>query len=241
MTDSSADAARIVAASSPALVGVVVPSSNAVLEEDLRALLGADFAVLGARVGSGTQLSHEVLTAMASESRREVGKLAHAEPLAIAYGCTSGSFFAGPGYDRQLQDELESSSEGIPVITATGAAVAGLRSLGADRIGFASPYPEAVHELGCRYFADEGFAIAADACLGVADNHRIAALDHATVERLVADVCARGIDAVFLSCTGLPSAAHLDRIRSAAGVPVLTSNLALANAIAACVEQEPRP
>ena len=211
-------------------VGVIVPASNGVLEEDLREHLGASAVVLGARVGGGHMLGEELLEAMAVEARTEVGKLAAADVAAIAYGCTSGSFFGGPGYERELTVDLQEAAGTIPLVTAAGALVEALTASAAAQVGFASPYPEDIHARGVAHVRAHGFEVTADACLGVADNHEIARLDDDTLGELVASVAAHA-DAVALSCTGLPTAGRVRRLREIAGVPVVTSNGSIAAAL----------
>lgn len=210
-------------------VGVIVPASNGVLEEDLRQHLGDGALVLGARVRGGRELGEELLAAMAVDARAEVAKLVAAQPAVVAYGCTSGSFFGGPGYERELAGALQEAAGAIPLVTAAGALVEELSTVGARRVGFASPYPEDIHARGVAHIGAQGFDIAANACLGVGDNHAIAQVDDATLRALVTAVATHA-DAVVLSCTGLPTAGRVRQLRELAGVPVITSNGAIAAA-----------
>ncbi|QBI20425.1 hypothetical protein ER308_13185 [Egibacter rhizosphaerae] len=212
------------------VVGLVVPASNAVIEEDVRRHLGGGTGVLAARVGGGHELDAELLSRMAEEAEVEVAKLVEARPGAIAYGCTSGSFFGGTTYEHELRERLAVAAAGIPLVTAAGAVTEALRATGALRVGFASPYPAEVHARGCEHVTVQGFSLAGDACLGIADNHVIAGLPDEDLIALVGRVGASA-DAVLLSCTGLPTADRIVQLEAAAGVPVVTSNRALAEAL----------
>jgi len=59
--------------------------------------------------------------------------LATARVDVIAYGCTTGSFYKGPGWDREMLALIERAA-GVPAVATTPSVVAGLRAFGARRI-----------------------------------------------------------------------------------------------------------
>src|ERR1700689_688602 len=65
--------------------------------------------------------------------------LADARVDVIAYGCTSATLSDGPEFDRQFCEELTQKS-GRPAFTTAGALIEAIRSIGAERVAFTSPY-----------------------------------------------------------------------------------------------------
>lgn len=214
------------------IVGVIVPSSNCVLERELRSFLGDGANILGARVGSGQHLDDGLLLRMAEEAVREAAKLSLASPDVIVYGCTSGAFFGGPMFAEELGIRLQNAAGGIPVVNAASAAADSLQSLGARTIGLATPYSARMHQLCIDFYSEMGFDILADACLGLDTNEAIHQVSDTALNELVRDISSRKPDAVFVSCTGLPTAERLRALTEAVNRPVVSSNSALADRVA---------
>src|SRR5438445_10817844 len=66
--------------------------------------------------------------------------LATANVNVVAYGCTTGSFYRGPGYDRDMLQTI-SKAAGVPAVAAAPAVVDALRHFAARRVSGATPYP----------------------------------------------------------------------------------------------------
>lgn len=206
-------------------LAVIVPSPNCVLEPDVLSLLPPGVSAHFARIGSQPALSMELLRDMADESVREAAKLTLTMPAAIGYGCTSGSFFKGEEYDRTLAERIADACGGVPVTTASTAAVVQLRALGVSTLAFCTPYEEYMHRLGVQYFTGQGFTIVGQANLGFAGQRDIQNLDHQTMRSLVLRGDSAAAEAVFVSCTGLPILSLLPELTEELGKPVLSSNL----------------
>lgn len=206
-------------------LGVVVPSPNAILEPDLLTLLPPGVTAHFARVGLETALSEELLERMADELVNECRKLALLRPAAIGYGCTSGSFFQEGDFDERMVRRMTEASGGIPATTATTAALAALRELGAGQIAFVSPYEQGMHARGVDYFSRQGFVVYGDACLGLMDEAAIGQVTAETISALVQRADNPRVEAIFISCTGLPSLGALPALVTERGKPVLASNL----------------
>jgi maleate isomerase len=208
-------------------LGVVVPSPNAIMEPELIRLLPPGVTAHFARVGLETVLSEELLERMADELVHECRKLALLRPAAIGYGCTSGSFFRKGDFDERMMRRMTEASGGIPATTATTAALAALRELGAWQIAFVSPYEQGMHTRGVEYFSSQGFAICGDACLGLMEEAAIGQVTSETISELAQRADNPRVEAIFISCTGLPSLGALPALVAERGKPVLASNLTL--------------
>ncbi len=206
-------------------LAVIVPSPNCVLEPDVLSLLPPGVSAHFARIGSQPALSMELLQDMSDESVREAAKLALTVPAAVGYGCTSGSFFKGEEYDRVLAERIARVCGGVPVTTASTAAVVQLRALGVSTLAFCTPYEDYMHRLGVQYFTGQGFTIVGQANLGLAGQRDIQRLDRQTLRSLVLRGDSAAAEAVFVSCTGLPILSLLPELTEALGKPVLSSNL----------------
>jgi maleate isomerase len=79
----------------------------------------------------------------------------------IIFGFTAGSYLLGPSGEQSLVARLEERSNGIPVIMPCAAVVAGLRALGARRLGLFHPpwYTDEWIQKGLAYFKPQGFEV----------------------------------------------------------------------------------
>ena len=208
-------------------VGILVPSSNAVVEPELLALLPRRVTAHFARVGGGGRLI-TALHEMEKDLEPEVCKLAQVCPHAIGFACTSGSFYSRTQFAHELSETL-SRTAGVPATTATTAGIWRLRELGAQKIVFCSPYQDDIHERGISAFRAAGFDVVPGGSLGLETNAEIGALSEDDVAALVRRSWVRDADALFLSCTSVRTVALLSPLSEELQRPMVSSNAALAD------------
>ena len=145
----------------------------------------------------------------------------HVEPEVVAYLCTSGSFVNGVDYERSLTKAI--CDAGAPeAVTTSGALAEVLHQLDLRRVSVLTPYDGdltvALHE----FLAELGVRTVASDHLGLGGGiwkvsyrtiaERILAADHGDAE------------AIFVSCTNLPTFDLIEPLETALGKPVLTAN-----------------
>ncbi|MGH9138080.1 MAG: maleate cis-trans isomerase family protein [Acidimicrobiales bacterium] len=205
--------------------GAILPSVNVVFEHETRFLGLDDVSFHYTRVDAERGSDEGILRGMADEAPRAAALLAHVKPERVVYACTSGSLVGGPGFDTALVSAMESAS-GVPATTTVTEVVAAIRHVGARRIGVATPYLEWVTEAEARFFESESLAVTGTASLGLVDGHDMAVLAPEDIAELARAVDSDDAEAVFLSCTNLPTLGVIDSIEHRLGKPVLSSNLA---------------
>jgi len=218
-----------------ARVGLLVPSSNTVMEPDFWRVLPP-----GATLHSGRMYLED--TTPAGEDRMldehvlpAARDLATAKPDVIVFGCTSGGALRGNAYDAELCRRISELS-GVPTVSVIAAVRQALAATGARRVGVVTPYVDALNQPIRASLEADGIEVARIAGLGISENVRIA-------EVPVAEITAFAVrelhglpvpvEAVFVSCTNFPAVAALPELQRRFEVPVVTSNQA---AIAAVLE-----
>ncbi len=212
-------------------IGVLVPYTNCNLEPDLQLLRppGATFHFerMGGYDVEEIPGSEQMAGLGASDITETLRLIAGVRPAAVLYGCTSATLTHGPAFDRELAERIRRLS-GAHSITAAGAVVAAIRSLGARRIGFASPYVGEVNDQAIAYFASEGIETTVRADIGrELGNYGQGELTPDEVYDLATNAQGPGIEALVLSCTDMRAVEAIDRIEDATGLPVVTSNQAM--------------
>ena len=155
---------------------------------------------------------------------RAAKRLAERGAQAVAYGCTSGSYVLGPDGDAAIVADMRTNS-GVPATTTSTAATAALRALGVNRIAVLSPH---VDELNVRlraYLEASGLAVVN--LVGLNQRGDIEDIEPATtLDIVISRVDTPTAEAVFISCTGLRTAAVIDDIEASLAKPVITANQA---------------
>ncbi len=205
-------------------IGLMVPGGNSVMEPEFQRMAPDGVSTHANRVYL-KDVTPASLAAMADHAAESARGLAPIRLGVLAFGCTSGSFIGGQGYDEKLVRTLEDAT-GIPATTTTTAVLRALELLGVRRIALATPYTEEVTGLEARFLADHGFEVTRAQGGGLVE-----VADMQECEPEVAYARAREVDddraeAVFISCTGFRSIEVIEKLEAELGKPVISSNQA---------------
>lgn len=205
-------------------LGVVVPSSNTAVEREFPAYTSDEVSIHASRM----PLESVTANALDSMSDRavECGELlSHADVHAVAYACTTGSLLHGPGFDRELEEELSAAIGGPAVATALSVDRA-LERLGAERVAIRTPYNEELNDREREYLEAAGYEVVSISGIGIEDNTKIGALTPEDASRQVYETVGTDVDTVFVSCTNYPTLPAIEPLEDDLGIPVVTSNQA---------------
>lgn len=216
--------------SPPRRVGLLVPSSNTVMEPDLSRALPADVTL-----HTGRMLLDEVTPdgerRMLDEATLPAARaLGTAEPHLTVFGCTSAGALRGLDADAEMTARIAAATD-APTVSVIMAVRDRRRALGVRRLAVATPYTA---DLTGRVTAalDDMVDVVAVAHLGQTDNRRIGDTSPADITAFVRDELeGTGADAVFISCTNFRAVEALDDLRDVLGVPVTSSNDATVHAV----------
>jgi maleate cis-trans isomerase len=210
-------------------IGVMVPSTNTTCEADFQLVVPKGVTVHGQRLWlTNDAAGEDGMIRMNAEIESGARYLATARVDVIAYGCTTGSFFKGPGWDQEMTEVIQRIA-GVPAVATSPAVVAALRVLGARRISVATPYPEWNNRKLRAYLEAVGLEVLsldAEPIAARAGNQGINDQDPETVVDFASRVCRPEADALLCSCTAWRSVEAVEEIERRTGKPVVTSNQA---------------
>jgi maleate isomerase len=153
--------------------------------------------------------------------RRATRAVLAPEPHVVAYACASGSFVDGRRGERQLERSMLAA--GAPSATTTsGALLESLGMLGVRRISVVTPYIDSVTDRLLSYLAEGGVEVVASVGLGLLSH--IWKVGYAEVVNAVCSVDRPAAEAVFVSCTNVPTYDIIAPLEQMLGKPVLTAN-----------------
>lgn len=211
--------------------GALVPFTNSNLEPDMTLLRPPGVSLHFARMGGYDRDEIPDADQMhglgAADLEGPLEMLMGVRPDVIFYGCTSATLTHGPAFDRDLAVRISRES-GAHTVTAAGALVHALHTIGAKRIGFASPYVSAINDMAIAFLADQDVeTIARSEVSETLGNDGQGALTPERVMALGQAADHADADAIVLSCTDMRSVETLARLEDVLGKPVITSNQAM--------------
>jgi maleate isomerase len=207
-------------------IGLIVPSSNIVMEHEFNTLLHAvqGVSVHATRMFLSTEGVEELLR-MREDCKRASRELKTAEVDVIAYACTSGSFVKGLDFDKKIISEIEEET-GITATTTSTAVVQALTALKVKKIAVGTPYPDEVNEKGKAFLENSGFTVTAIAGLNVTKAVEFGNQEPYTAYNLAKRINTDDAECIFLSCTNFRTIDIIDALERRLKKPVISANQA---------------
>jgi maleate cis-trans isomerase len=210
-------------------IGVMVPSTNTTFEGDFQLTKPRDVTIHGQRLWLTNDAAGAAgMDRMNAEVESGARYLATAKVDVIAYGCTTGSFYRGPGWDTEMLALIRGTA-GVPGVATSPSVVAALRFFGARRISVATPYPDWNNKQLRTYLEALGFEVLnveGEPRAAASGNQGINDFDPEDVVAFASRACRPEADALLCSCTAWRSLEAVAALEQRTGKPVVTSNQA---------------
>lgn len=205
-------------------IGLLVPTGNSVMEPEFAAMAPEGVTAHANRVEL-KDVTPASLAAMEGDTVRAARQIAQTRVGVICFGCTSGSFVGGAGYDERLIRQMEEVT-GVAATTTTTAVVRALRAFGVRRIALATPYTDEVTRLEVAYLEAQGFEVTGWQGGGIVEVAEIQDCEPRVSFARAKAVDSSAAEAVFISCTGFRTVENIAALEADLGKPVVTSNQA---------------
>ncbi|KMW57205.1 Asp/Glu/Hydantoin racemase family protein [Candidatus Rhodobacter oscarellae] len=215
------------------VMGVLLLSTDETLEEELRLTLPGRLGAAGspklhsARVISAPEVTEDSLAAMQATIPAGAAQLPAAPSYdVIGYGCTSATAVLG---SKRVADLVRQGRACRAVTTPLDALVAWCAAHDVRRLAVLTPYSPEVSQRLVDAITQAGIEVVV---LGAFDEPSEEAVVRISPDSVVAASAElmQGIeaDALFLSCTNLPTLEARARLEQSCAVPVVSSNSVLA-------------
>jgi maleate isomerase len=169
----------------------------------------------------------EALKKLASAVEVEAKKLNQGRKCdLICFGCTSGSFIGGPGYDQEIIKKIEKAS-GSPATTTITCVLELFKDMGIKKISLVGPYPDTTFETEVKFLESNGVETLYYKGLGLVGmtEYWDFSMNPYSAYSLVKDGAKAALDAdcVFLTCMISPLLGVADALEKDIGKPVISS------------------
>jgi maleate isomerase len=219
-----------------ARVGLVIPSSNTVMEVDLYRRLPAGATLHTARMFMVETTPAGEAAMLDDHLPAAIRDLASARPDVVVFGCTSAGALRGNDYEADLIHGMAAET-GARAISVAASVRQAIRRREARRVGVVTPYVDSLNEKIRESLEADGIEVEAIHGLAIDENFEIASVEPPAIAELAARHFGAGsdVDLVFASCTNLRAFDAVEEIERATGKPAVTSNMAALEAVLAAL------
>jgi maleate isomerase len=210
-------------------IGVMIPSTNTTCEADFQMVVPKGVTIHGQRLWlTNDAAGEEGMNRMNAEIESGARYLATAKVDVVAYGCTTGSFYKGPGWDQEMLAVMERAA-GVPSVATSPSVIQALRFFGAKTISVATPYPAWNNDKLRAYLEASGVVVLnveGEPGAAQSGNQGINDQPPEVIVEFASRVCRPEADVLLCSCTAWRSVEAVEILEKRLGKPVVTSNQA---------------
>jgi maleate isomerase len=208
----------------PLRIGLIVPSSNTVMEPDFHRHLGQSAIVSTARIFLES-VTREAETRMLEEDLPKAAELIRTTaPDVVVFGCTSAGALGTLAHDEAIGKTIEKLAA-APAITVLQAVLSQLRVIGPRKLAVFTPYIPDLTKGVASSLAEAGFPPLKAAGMGIRVNLEIGRVTPAEIVDFVeSQIEGSAPDCVFLSCTNWRAIEAIEPLHRKLGIPVVSSN-----------------
>jgi maleate isomerase len=207
-------------------VGLIVPSSNTVMEPDFHRHLTNTAVVSTTRIFL-EQITREAELRMLEEDLSRAAQLIRTTaPDIVVFGCTSAGSLDGLDHDLRVGQTIEQIT-GVKTVTVLQAVLAQLGKLGAERVAVFTPYEEELTNSVAQCVGEGGYKVVLCEGMGIRQNLDIGKVAPDEIVSFVkSHMTGVAADCLFLSCTNWRAMEAIESLRNELGLPVVSSNQA---------------
>ena len=203
-------------------IGLLVPSINTTMETEFWRIAPEGVSVHSARIAGGRHGTPEELRSMEGASKKAAEEVAMVEPDVVVYGCTSGSFFEGPEWNKKICEQLTAITR-APTVTTAGGMAACLMAAGHKKVDVVTPYVELTNERLKQFLKAHGIDVVKLGTFDMLDMFDHAKIQPEEIYAKVKEITTPEADAVFVACTQLRALEVLDLLERDLGKPVYSA------------------
>jgi maleate isomerase len=153
--------------------------------------------------------------------REAVRALSAVSPGVVAYACTSGSFVSGMAGERSMAAAMTAAGE-VASLTTSGALLVALRELNVRRVAVITPYTKSVTDSLEDYLHEAEIQVCGRSYLGL--TREIWRVPYRDVVDMARQAVTEAPDALFISCTNLPTYDVIPQLEAELRMPVISAN-----------------
>jgi maleate isomerase len=215
----------------PLRIGLIVPSSNTVMEPDFHQQIGRTAIVSTTRIFLEEVTREEELRMLENDLPKATDLIRTTAPDVVIFGCTSAGALGTLAHDREIGERIRQGA-GAPAVTVLEAVLTQVRAIDPRKLAVFTPYTEDLTNSIASSLTEAGYPPVKAVGMGIRGNLDIGRVPPSEVIRFVeSQLKGCSPDCVFLSCTNWRSVEAIEPLQRELGMPVVTSNQAAMDAV----------
>jgi maleate isomerase len=215
----------------PMRIGLIVPSSNTVMEPDFHRHLPPAYIVSTARIFLQDVTREAELRMLEEDLPKTVDLIRTTAPDVVVFGCTSAGALGTLAHDDGIGDSIGRTS-GAKAVTVLRAVLTELRSIQPRKVAMFTPYIEDLTQCIARCLNEAGYAAIKASGMGIRANLEIGRVTPAEIITFVeSQIDGIAPDCIFLSCTNWRAIEAIEPLKAKLGIPIVSSNQAAIQAV----------
>jgi maleate isomerase len=211
-------------------IGLIVPSSNTVMEPELHQYL-AQTIVSTTRILLEQVTRDAELRMLEEDLPRAAQLIKTTAPDIVVFGCTSAGSLEGLAYDDGIGQMLDQRT-GAKAITVIRAVLTQLRMNRLQKVAVFTPYVPDLTNSVTRCIGDGGYAIVKAKGMGIRENLNIGRVTSEEIISFVeSEMEGTAADCVFLSGTNWRALEAIEPLRKKLRIPIISSNQAVIDTV----------
>lgn len=212
-------------------IGLIVPSSNTVMESDFHRHLGEECVISTTRIFLETVTREAEIRMLDDDLANAAELMGTTAPDLVVFGCTSAGALGTLAHDDGISDLIAKASS-AQTITVLRAVLTQLRDIGPRKLAVFTPYIADLTASIASSLEEAGFPPLKAAGMGIRANLEIGSVTPAEIVRFVeSQIAGCAPDCVFLSCTNWRAIEAIEPLQSRLGIPIVSSNQAAINVV----------
>jgi maleate isomerase len=208
----------------PLRIGLIVPSSNTVMEPDFHQHIGSAGVVSTTRIFLEDVTRDAEIRMLEDELPKAVELIRTTAPDVVVFGCTSAGALGALAHDDGIGETIE-KRVGVRVVTVLRTVLTQLRTIGPRNVALFTPYTEDLTHCVASSLTEAGYPPVKAVGMGIRANLDIGRVAPSEIIHFVEsqiEGCAP--DCLFLSCTNWRAIEAIEPLQQKLGMPVITSN-----------------
>ena len=208
-------------------IGLIALRTDHLVEDAMRSLLcDSGVSIITNRITFNDPINKENLQAMEQDLERAATDMLPGKQIdVVAFGCSSGTVAIG---EKTLTEKIRKIKPTARVTNPVTAATSAFSALGVKKLTIITPYISEVNKAVAQFFTDKGLDILNITGFNVMADADITRIDPAAIKKAALEYVHPDTEALFLSCTALRSIEVIEELEEKLGIPVITSNQAMA-------------
>ena len=207
-------------------IALIALASDYIIEKDFKAILkNKNIDLFVNRIESYNPLNRKNLIKMSKNITKVTREILPGEKIdCVAYACTSGTIAAG--YNNIKKKVIQAKPDSR-LTTPSTSSINALKKFKIKKIAIFTPYQKKLNNEVLEFFRKNKFKVTSNSYFDMSSDIDIGKIDSKYLFKVLSKMNLNGAQALFISCTALPTLSILEKLENKLGIFVFSSNQTL--------------